>query len=210
MKKDLFIYGASGHAKVVIDIVEQCGEYQISHIFDDDPDKNGADFYGYRITGGRESFEEALTEKSIETGFIAIGDNTTRKQISDMCREKHLELISIIHPSAIMSRTVSIGSDCVIMPGVVINADVIIKPDTIINTSSSIDHDCVIGSSVHIAVGAHLCGNVKIGDLALIGAGAVVNPNLTVGNQTIIGSGAVVVDNIGDNQKAIGVPAKPI
>ena len=205
----IFIYGASGHAKVVIDIIELLTQWKIHVLLDDDPNKFGKQFYGYSNVGGKEELKNLKTREQIAHGFIAIGDNTKRSEITILCEREGFELRTAIHPSAQIGKSVEIRSGTVIMAGVVVNADAEIGESSIVNTKSSIDHDCVIGSFVHIAVGARLCGNVKVNDFTLVGAGAIVNPNLHIENNVIIGSGATVVNHISKNQTVMGTPAKP-
>ena len=78
----------------------------------------------------------------------------------------------------------------------------------IINTASSVDHDCVLGDFVHVAVGAHLCGTVTIGNATWIGAGATVSNNVNICGECTIGAGAVVVKDITEPGTYIGVPAR--
>jgi acetyltransferase-like isoleucine patch superfamily enzyme len=94
------------------------------------------------------------------------------------------------------------------MAGVVMNADASIGEGCIINTSSSVDHDNVLADFVHVSVGAHLAGTVKVGKGAWIGAGAVVSNNISICREALVGAGAVVVCDITEPGTYIGVPAK--
>lgn len=69
----------------------------------------------------------------------------------------------LIHPNASVGANVSIGVGTVLMEGAIINPESKISSGCVINTASSVDHECVIDDCVHVAVGAHLCGNVKVG-----------------------------------------------
>ena len=71
-------------------------------------------------------------------------------------------------------------------PQVTINARAIIHDGVICNTASIIEHECELGKNVHIAPGAVLLGNVKIGDYSFVGANSVVLPHVKVGNNVII------------------------
>lgn len=189
----LTIIGASGHGKVVADIARLNG-YDIIEFLDDDPNKMTCG--QYPIVG--------KTDKHLEGDcFIAIGDGMIRKRLS-----KERKLISLIHPDAVISTDVTIGTGTVIMPGVVVNSGATIGNGCIINTSSSVDHDCVLGDYVHVAVGAHLCGTVKVGDHTWIGAGATICNNVNIPNDCMIGAGAVVIKSLLATGTYIGAPAK--
>ena len=93
------------------------------------------------------------------------------------------------------------------MAGVVINTGSIIGDGCIINTSSSIDHDCIVSNYVHVSVGAHLAGTVKVGENTWVGAGATISNNIDVCNDCMIGAGAVVISHIQSPGTYIGIPA---
>jgi sugar O-acyltransferase (sialic acid O-acetyltransferase NeuD family) len=97
-----------------------------------------------------------------------------------------------------------------ISPNVTINALAKIGIGAICNTYSIIEHECIIGDFAHIAPGAVLCGNVKVGENSFVGAKSVIRENITIGKNVIIGAGSVVVKDIPDNVKVVGNPARII
>lgn len=205
-KEKIFIYGAGGHAKVIIDAISRENKYDIAFLIDDTPENKGKSIFGHDIIGGRSELLELRSNVSF--CVVAIGDNTSREDAANWLIDNNFTLVSIIHPNAVVGSGVKIGRGCVIMAGCIINPDVLIGDNAIINTGSIIEHDCTIHDNVHIAPGAVICGGVVVHKNAIIGAGASVNPGLSIGNGTIIGSGASVVTNHGNNEIAKGVPAR--
>lgn len=206
MKEKIFVFGASGHAKVVIDIIEQQGEYEIDFLVDDDAVLKGRRIYGYTVLGGRDE----LLAGSIRKGIVAIGSNSARRAVAAWLVANGFELITATHPSAQLARGVAIGSGTVIMAGAVVNSDTTIGCHVIINTKASVDHDCAVGDGSHIAPGSTLCGTVTVGEESFVCAGAVIIPNLTIGNHVTIGAGSTVTRNLQNNVLAVGSPAKVI
>jgi len=204
MNEKIFIFGASGHAKVVIDIIERQGLYEIVCLFDDDPALKGRQFYGYKVLGGKDD----LLDSGLKYGIVAIGGNRARRSVAGWLRDNGFELISAVHPSVQLARGVNVGSGSVVMAGAVINADSIIGLDVIINTRVSIDHDCRIGDGVHIAPGSTLCGTVTVGEGSFICAGATIIPNLTIGCNVTVGAGSTVIRDVPDGATVVGSPAK--
>ena len=189
----LIIIGASGHGKVVADIAVLNGYKDIAFL-DDDLSKTFCG--GFPVIGTT----DMIVEGDI---FVAIGNPAVREKFS-----KNRNIITLIHPNAVIAADVVIGEGSVVMPGVVINAGAKIGQGCIINTASSVDHDCVLGDFVHVAVGAHLCGTVTIGNSTWIGAGATVSNNVNICGECTIGAGAVVVKDITEPGTYIGVPAR--
>ncbi len=207
MKDSIFIIGASGHAKVVIDLIENQGLYLIDFIIDDNPNLWNTTLMGYTIIG---NIDYLLNHKSPRKGVIAIGNNHIRLSLSKRLSHYGHDLVSALHSSAHIGKHVSIGKGSVLMAGSVINSASILGKNIIVNTQASIDHDCHIEDGVHIGPGSTLCGSVKVGHSTLIGAGAVITPNITIGSEVIIGAGSTVIHDIPSKVTVVGSPARII
>lgn len=203
-KEEIFVFGASGHAKVLIDVLECQGLFQVAGLFDDNESLTGKTVFGYRVIGGRDKVISA----GIKRGIVAIGDNSSRNAVAVWLVKNGVELITAVHPSAQISRGVTIGEGTVVMAGSVINADADIGSNVIINTLASIDHDCLIADCVHIAPRATLCGAVKVGERSFIGASATIVPNISIGKEAIVGAGATVLKDVRQKTVVAGSPAK--
>lgn len=207
-ESNVYIVGAGGHAKVVIDILEKQDKFFISGVLDDNPALHGKIFFGYPVLGDHSYLRGP--ERTGSRFTVAIGNNRIRQDISDELIESGAIAIRAIHPSVQISRNVTILSGTVVMASCVINADTLIEQNVIVNSRASIDHDCLIGAAVHIAPGVTICGGVRVGRGSLIGAGATIAPGLAIGTNVVVGTGAVVIDNIPDGQTVVGIPARPI
>ena len=191
----MYLFGASGHAKVIMDILTASGE-KIDALIDDNEKVN--ELNGYKVLHG-------VTDAS--PIIVSIGVNAIRKKVVEKLTG---EFGTAIHPSAIVSPSAKIGEGTVVMAGAIINADAVIGKHCIINTGASVDHECVIGDYCHIAPHATLCGQVHVGEGSMVGVGACVIPCKNIGSWCTIGAGAAVVKDIPDGVTAVGVPAKVI
>ena len=207
-KQKLLVFGASGHAKVVIDIVERQGEFEIAGLLDDDLDRRGEQFYGYPVLGSRAELP-ALYSAQLRHALVAIGDNAGRAAVAAHLAQQGWRFASAIHPSASIGRGVEIGPGSVIMAACVVNADTYLGAQVIVNTGATLDHDCRIEDAVHIAPGCHLCGGVSVGSGSLLGVGAAVIPSVRIGKNAIVGAGSTVIHDVADHAKVSGSPAKP-
>jgi len=195
----MYLIGASGHAKVIVDILKSNG-IEVSAFID----KNEAITTFFDKPVYREDFLNQLQKNCI----ISIGNNSIRKRIAEQF--KNLSFISAIHSSAIISNSVQIQEGTVVMHGSVIQADSVIGKHVIINTMASVDHDNVIEDYVHIAPGVRLCGGVSIGEGSILGVGTVVIPGIKIGKWCTIGAGSVIVKDIPDHSKVYGNPGRII
>jgi sugar O-acyltransferase (sialic acid O-acetyltransferase NeuD family) len=199
MKKEYCIYGASGHGKVIIEILEAL-ECVVRELYDDDANKTT--LIGYKVS----NHKEILSQPELKW-IIGVGDNAIRKKIA----VSHLlDYGRAIHSGANISKRTEIGKGVVIMPGVSVNSSTIIGNHAILNTNSSIDHDCTLHDFVHISPNACLCGGVVIGEGTHVGACATIIPGITIGKWVKIGAGSVIIKDIPDNATVIGNPGKII
>lgn len=196
MNKNICILGAGGHAKVIIEIAELLN-LNINGVFDHN--LLAEQVLQYKVNHDFKTIDDS------DSIFFALGNNEKRKENAANFNNQS---INLIHPSAIISKSVSMGEGNAVMAGSVINSSVKIGNHCIINTSSSIDHDCEIEDFVHISPSAALAGNVKILEGAQVGIGACVRQNITIGRWSIVGAGAVVLKDVPDNSTVIGNPAK--
>lgn len=208
VKDKIFVFGASGHAKVVIDIIEHQGLYDIAFLVDDDASLMGREIYGYRVIGGKQELLEA--RERVCGGIVAIGSNRARYIVADWLTDNGFAMVSAVHPAAHFGRGVTVDAGTVVMAGAVINSDTCIGRNVIINTRASVDHDCTIGDGVHIAPGSTLCGAVSIGAGSFVCAGATIIPNLSVGRDSIVGAGSTVIRNVPGRVLMAGSPARQL
>lgn len=205
MNKKIVIIGASGHGKVVANIAKLNGYKEI--IFLDD-DKNKKECGQYKIIGTSNQVD-SLIKKEYEFA-VAIGDNQTRERIFKELVNKEAGVPVLIHPSAVIDETVTIGNGTVVMANAVINSSSIIGEACIINTASSIDHDCVIGNYVHVSPGVNIAGTVTVGFKTWIGVGSTVINNLNIGKECTIGAGCVVIKDLLESGTYVGIPIRRI
>lgn len=208
-KTKVVVFGAGGHAKVVLDVLECLKRYVVVGLLDSSVEFHGTTRWGYKVLGGRDQFA-ALKRRGVSRLIVALGDNRQRQAVFEDAVKAGFEPITVVHPSALLGSGVKIGPGTLLVAGAVVNVDAVIGDNVIINTAATVDHDCRIGSHAHLSPGVHLAGNVTVGELSHIGIGAVVLPNCTIGRGCVVGAGAVVLENVPDGVVVAGNPARPI
>ena len=198
MKNKIVIIGAGGQGRVVADIARLMGYAQV--LFLDDGDAACA-------VGKVNDYPQYLPDADF---FVAIGNGAVRRKVQTMLEENGAQIATLIHPNAVVAKGVPIGQGTAVMAGAVINPGAVVGCGNIINTCASVDHDCQVGDYLHIAVGARICGTVRLEDDSWIGAGAVIIQGLSVCAGCMIGAGAVVVDSITEKGTYVGIPAKKV
>jgi sugar O-acyltransferase (sialic acid O-acetyltransferase NeuD family) len=204
--------GAGGHARVIIELIRGRAEYELIGLLTPDPGLHGSFILGVPVLGN-DDLLPTLYEQGVRNFFVGVGgtgDNIPRKRLFELARQHGMDPVTLIHPQAIVSPSVEIGSGTVILTGAILNACATVGSNSIINTGAIIEHDCVIGDHAHIATGARLAGMVRVGDGAHIGIGASVKQGVVIGEGAVVGAGAVVVKDVFPYAVVVGVPARPL
>ena len=207
MQKKVIIIGASGHGKVIADIIKKSNDELIGFLDDNMDIQGNVIFDNKKVLG---TTKEKDIEKYKDYYFIiGIGSNRIRKIISE--KYPDLKWYTAIHPNAVIANEVTIEEGTVIMAGVVINPGTEVGKHCIVNTCSSLDHDNILEDYVHISPGSHLAGTVKVGQSSWICAGVTIINNINIANNTIIGAGATVIRDIDEEGNTyVGVPVRKL
>jgi sugar O-acyltransferase (sialic acid O-acetyltransferase NeuD family) len=205
----LIIWGASGHGKVVLDVVRAQGDFTDVVFIDDDARRLSGEFKGCRVAGARTELA-SLRTSGYSHFVVAIGSNATRAECFQAAFRIGIKPATLVHPTAAVSRWAAIDPGTVVMPNSVINADSVIGANCIINSGAMVEHDCRIADHAHLAPGVVLGGGVRVGAYSFIGLNASVLPEIEVGERAIVGAGTVVLANVALGDTVAGVPARSI
>lgn len=129
MNKSVVIVGASGHGKVVADIVLKNKDNIVGFL--DDNTELAESFAGFPVLGTTDQYQKY----SDACFVIAIGNAAVREKLVD--KLKNVSWYTAIHPTAVISELdVNIGEGTVVMANAVINAGARIGKQCIINTGA--------------------------------------------------------------------------
>lgn len=197
------MFGAGGHAKVVIEVCRAAG-LRVAAVIDDHPPSN-------LLLGAPVHTSDAFDWNSLSTPFsflVAVGENSARARIFESLTLRGGVPHAVIHPFSCISPTARIGQGTVVMAGVIVNADAEIGRNCILNTGVRLDHDCLIGDHVHIGPGSTLAGAVTVERSSFLGAGVICIPQVRIAENSVIGAGSIVVRDMPSNVIAYGAPAR--
>jgi sugar O-acyltransferase (sialic acid O-acetyltransferase NeuD family) len=206
--KEIFIYGAGGQARVVIDLIEKSGEYRIVGLVDDHA-VPGAEVLGYSVLGGEQKLGELL-KSGVSLAVVAIGDNLIRRAKAEQLARLGFISSLFVHPFSSVGRESSIGAGSVVFHGAVIDPCVQIGAGVIVNFNAGIGHNSFIGDFAHLSVGVNCGAHVVVGENAFVCMGATIISNVKIGKNALIGAGSVVTKDVPDNTKVLGFPARKL
>ena len=216
-KRPCILWGATGQAKVIYDILRHEGS-EIIHLFDNNSNIQSP-IAGVPISYGMNGFYAFVENlwrsqkrpEDIDCIAAIGGDNGKAREILTEAMAKHgFKPRSVIHKSAIISATSRLGFNIQIMAGSLIGPFTSIGDFSIINSGASIDHDCIIGKSCHIGPRATLAGEVTVDDYSFVGANATILPRKHIFQESVVGAGSVVTKDVPAATVVAGNPAKPL
>jgi len=209
----LLVIGGGGHAGVVLDALRSAGNPNLldnAAIIDANPDLIAQGVaHGLPVAGSDDFLERAVKQgfKSFVLGFGGGINNQKRSDLFNRATAAGLEAHPVIHATATISGSASLGDGSVCFAGSIVNAHSSLGQNVILNTAAVVEHDCHVGDHVHIAPRACLLGGVTVKDLAFVGAGAVIRQGVTIGRGAAVGCGAVVLKDVPEGATVYGNPA---
>lgn len=118
--------------------------------------------------------------------------------------------VTLIHPTAHVSPTVTLGLNVFVGPLVTISSESKVADFARVGRGASIGHHVTIGQGVQVGPGVTLPGGVEIRDGAILGPGVVTLNGVIIGARSMVGAGSVVTSHVRPGFQVIGNPARPI
>ena len=207
----VLIVGSSGHARVIVDIIERAGLHEIVGLLDDSKSKDAIEI-GYPILGGVGDLPDLVRRHNPEGYFIAVGDNWNRGLIAARVQSlaPALSAVTAIHPGAEIARSAAVREGTAVMAGAIINSGASVGRFCIVNTRASLDHDCRLEDFSSVGPGATLAGNVRVGAYSAVCLQACAAEKTSIGSHSVVGAGSVVLHDLPDEVLAYGTPARVI
>jgi sugar O-acyltransferase (sialic acid O-acetyltransferase NeuD family) len=201
---NLVIIGAGGLAREVYDLAYIClGQvpgFKVKGFLSDGP--SNIESMGYPPLLGK------VADYSLEPDdvfFCAIGKVSDRKKTVEIILSKGGKFITLIHPTAIISPSASIGSGVAIKAFCVLSSACKVDDFTYLQSSVILGHDVHIGRFCQVNSFAFFAGNVRVHDMVTVNAGAKLVQNVVVEENAIVGMGSVVLRR---GTTVFGVPAR--
>ena len=205
--RTILVIGAGGHARVVVDVAKSAG-FEVCGIIDINFLSQKESIINTPVIGGMNTLKDYDPE-SIGVA-IALGKSELRSEYFIKILNSKFKIISIISPTAIISKYVKMGKGVFVNAGAIISAEAIIGNNTIINSGAIVEHEVKIGKDSHVGPGVKIGGRTTIGDNTFIGLGATIIDNIKIGNCVTIGAGSVIINDIDPNTTIVGIPGRTV
>ena len=205
-RRNLVILGTSLFAPEVVDVVGDTGLFDVTAFIENwDRPKAGGTLLGRPVVWITDAQPLAATNLAL----CSLGTTRRRGFIED-AGAMGFTFATVIHPSARVSGTSSIGEGSFVNAGVIVAANTRIGRHVILNRGVLVGHDTAIHDYVTVSPGANIAGAVTIEAGAYIGMGAIVLDRIRVGAGAVVAAGAVVTKDVPAGTQVMGVPARVV
>ena len=206
--KDLVIVGAGGCGRELLqwarDINEAGQRWNIKGFIDDNKGALEGKNCTVSILSGIDDYEICPDDEFV----CGIGSSGARKTIVEKLKAKGAVFVTLIHPTAVISDSCTIGEGVIIYPFALISDNAAIGDGCIINMYSSIAHDSVLGEYCTISAHCDVTGTCTLGDRVYMGTTSNIVPGSKIGNDVYICAGSTVMSHVRAGRKVLGTPAK--
>jgi sugar O-acyltransferase (sialic acid O-acetyltransferase NeuD family) len=212
MSQKFVIIGAGGFAREVLDIFEACADAGqdfevLGYLVEAQYGQPGEVINGKPILGDFNWLAQHASEFKVICG---VGDPVARKRLVALAKDCRAHFGNIIHPSAILTRRVTLGEGIVITAGAIFTNQIKIGNHVHVNLDCTIGHNVVLEDFATLAPGVHVSGWVILGEGCYVGTGANIIDRKTIGAWSVVGAGSVVISDVPPYSTVVGVPAKVI
>ena len=190
----------------IIELCEACNR-RVVGVIDSNPEQ---ELFGYEYLGADKDAQRVYEKFSNIPIIIAPDSPVVRMRLAKHYSEIGFQFATLVHPTAIISRTADIRRGTIIKAGTHISSSVSIGEFVVVNACVNIMHDCDVGDYSTVAPNAVLLGKVNTGKCAYIGANATVMPGRSIGGAAMVGAGAVVTKDVASHVTVVGIPARQL
>ncbi len=207
--KKLIVYGAGEFGSLIANVLSYHDDLEIAAYGDDNPQKTTDNIDGTPVFGKKDLLNFA-EQNNIKLAITAIGNNTVRAEKFNLLKNTGFQMISIVHPQALIDTKVSYGDNVIIEMGTAIHTHSKIGNNVFLGGDALIGHHNVIGDHVLVGGNVSFGGSVVVEDYVSLGVGASIKPGIRLGKGSVIGVGAAVIKDVEPGATVVGVPARPI
>ena len=203
-KRNLIILGAGSFAEEGLDVVQETGLFDVA-CFVEGIDRSKI---GRAIAGIPVVWVDDVKEYDRSNLLLCLVGSPARRNFIAQIEKVGFEFATVVHPSARVSRSVTIGRGVFISVGCIVAARSSIGDHVILNRAAVIGHHVTVGDYTTVSPGANIGGGASIGSGCYIGMGAIILDHVSVGDNSVVGAGAVVTKDVPAEVQVVGVPAR--
>lgn len=182
----LLIVGAGGHGRSVAEAALLAGSFEVAGFLDDGP--HAGRVWDFPVFGGTADF--TACRPHADCAIVAIGNNTLREKLTTQLLLEGFDLVTVIHPAALVSPRAIVGRGSAIMAGAIVGTEARLGCGVIVNSGAVVDHQAQVHDYGHLGVSTSMAGGSVLGRGSWMQAGAALGYGVVVEPGIVLGPGA--------------------
>lgn len=206
---NLVIIGAGGFGRELLPWIEECfdpADYRVRGFLDGNPQALADHDIDLPVLAAPDDYQPEPDDRLI----LALGNVPARARIAGQLEARGGRFASMIHPTAVIASTATLGIGAVIYPYAVISNQAVLEPHVHLSLYASVGHDAHVGRYSLLSPYATLNGAVKLGREVFLGTHAAVAPGVQVGDGVRISANSVAMRDVAPSMFVLGVPGKAV
>jgi acetyltransferase EpsM len=210
--KKLIILGGSGIGMIASSIAKENGEYDVCGFLNDVVETGSyiGKYEKIQVIGTTDDIPYYLDNDYYF--FIAYVGLKKEKETFEKIEKFQIpreRYATLIHKTAIIPHGFCrIGYGVLMAPLSQISPDTTIEDNCLLLANSFLGHDSTMKRFSHLATNSVVGANVIVGRGVHVGSNSTVREKVNIGDFSLIGAGAVVLNDVNENTKVVGNPAK--
>jgi|TARA_B100001964_G_C14083987_1_gene531645 sugar O-acyltransferase (sialic acid O-acetyltransferase NeuD family) len=207
--KKIIIIGAGQLGILVSNIIKRQKLFDITGFIDNDKRKKNKIVNSFKVLRSEDYLLNSI-KKNVNL-VIAFGNIKRRELTIKKLINNNFKFPPIIDPSCNIDKGVKIGRGTIVCNSSTILNNTELGEFSVIGTAVNILHHVKISNNCIIGGGSTVGSNVNIHKNVFVGVGATfASKNITIKRNSFICSGSAVFNNVPEQSKVIGNPAKLI
>jgi sugar O-acyltransferase (sialic acid O-acetyltransferase NeuD family) len=139
---------------------------------------------------------------------LAIGIPGVRRRVAEDLIARGAEFLTLVHPTAIVTPTATIGSGCVICPNAIVSDSARLGRFGLVNYHASLAHDAAAGDFAVLSPYAALAGGARVAADVFLGIHASVGPSVSIGPRSKVAANSCALADVPADSLVLGVPGR--
>lgn len=140
--------------------------------------------------------------------LLAIGIPGIRRSVAEGLLMRGAEFLTLIHPTAIVASTASLGPGSIICPCAIVSDAASVGRCGLLNYHASVAHDSAMGNFAVLSPYAALAGGATVADDVFLGMHATVGPGVAIGPRSKVAANSCALNDVPGDSLVHGVPGR--
>ncbi len=203
-QRQLLILGTGRLASEIADLASEIADYRVVGFVENE----NRDRCASMLDGLPVHWIDDIADLAQNHWAVSGLATTHRNRFTDQIDQLEMPFATLVHPSARVSASASLGDGCIVSAGAIISAHSKLGRGVFVNRAALVGHHTVIGDLCTLGPGANIAGSCEIENRVYFGIGSIVIDHISIGRRSMVSAGALVTKDVPARTMVAGAPAR--